>query len=290
MIEPAFAARSYTPVANRACCRPTCSWCSINSATTIRWRRRRWARRCRRRPSPRSTRGCAAAATTSICRRAGTASSRPTGRCWSTATTSAGWRPAITQFASSPEGGGGGPMTQPAFVAPELAARVGWATQSDALLYVNVKGVTVTRRQAHRRGAGGGLHRRDRRGGDPGADGQQQGEQRRLVTPLTPRLGDARPTGDARGAAGRRRGRAPAGTAGPSAARRPAAPRCAAARSRLSAAARSRARTGLRRRPPRRRRDRRRGHRAARRAGLHPRRAPSITTTRSSPATSSTSR
>ncbi len=50
----------------------------------------------------------------------------------------------ITQFASSPEGGGGGPMTQPAFVAPEQAARVGWATQSDALLYVNVKGVTVT--------------------------------------------------------------------------------------------------------------------------------------------------
>ena len=50
----------------------------------------------------------------------------------------------ITQFASSPEGGGGGPMTVPAFVAPEQAARVGWATQSDALLYVNVKGVTVT--------------------------------------------------------------------------------------------------------------------------------------------------
>ena len=35
-------------------------------------------------------------------------------------------------------------MTAPAFVAPELAAQVGWATQSDALLYVNVKGVTVT--------------------------------------------------------------------------------------------------------------------------------------------------
>jgi len=30
------------------------------------------------------------------------------------------------------------------YVAPELAAKVGWATQSDALLYVNVKGVATT--------------------------------------------------------------------------------------------------------------------------------------------------
>jgi hypothetical protein len=30
------------------------------------------------------------------------------------------------------------------FVAPELAAKVGWATQSDAVLYVNVKGVETT--------------------------------------------------------------------------------------------------------------------------------------------------
>jgi hypothetical protein len=50
----------------------------------------------------------------------------------------------VAQFASSPDAGGSGPMASPAFVAPELAARVGWATQSDALLYVNVKGVTVT--------------------------------------------------------------------------------------------------------------------------------------------------
>ena len=50
----------------------------------------------------------------------------------------------VAQFASSPDAGGSGPMAAPAFVAPELAARVGWATQSDALLYVNVKGVTVT--------------------------------------------------------------------------------------------------------------------------------------------------
>ena len=50
----------------------------------------------------------------------------------------------ILQFANSPEGGGAGPMSQPAFIAPEVAAHVGWATQSDALLYVNVKGVSVT--------------------------------------------------------------------------------------------------------------------------------------------------
>ena len=35
-------------------------------------------------------------------------------------------------------------MEAPAFVAPELARRVGWATQSDALLYVNMKGVAVS--------------------------------------------------------------------------------------------------------------------------------------------------
>ena len=50
----------------------------------------------------------------------------------------------ILQFANSPEGGGSGPMNQPAFIAPEVAAHVGWATQSDALLYVNVKGVSIT--------------------------------------------------------------------------------------------------------------------------------------------------
>ncbi|HXI60216.1 MAG TPA: hypothetical protein VNO55_29330 [Polyangia bacterium] len=50
----------------------------------------------------------------------------------------------ILQFANSPDGGGEGAMVPPRFVAPELAARVGWATQSDALLYVNVKGVTVS--------------------------------------------------------------------------------------------------------------------------------------------------
>jgi hypothetical protein len=50
----------------------------------------------------------------------------------------------ILQFANSPAAAAEGPMTMPRFVAPELAARVGQATQSDALLYVNIKGVTVT--------------------------------------------------------------------------------------------------------------------------------------------------
>ncbi len=50
----------------------------------------------------------------------------------------------IVAFANSPEGGAQGPATVPRLVAPELAARVGWATQSDALLYVNVKGAVTT--------------------------------------------------------------------------------------------------------------------------------------------------
>jgi hypothetical protein len=50
----------------------------------------------------------------------------------------------VLQFANGPAGGGHGPMTAPQYVAPELASKVGWATQSDALLYVNVKGVTTT--------------------------------------------------------------------------------------------------------------------------------------------------
>ena len=35
-------------------------------------------------------------------------------------------------------------MEAPAFIAPELARKIGWATQSDALLYVNMKGVAVS--------------------------------------------------------------------------------------------------------------------------------------------------
>lgn len=50
----------------------------------------------------------------------------------------------ILQFGNGPAGGGEGPMSVPQIIAPELAGKVGWATQSDALLYVNIKGVTTT--------------------------------------------------------------------------------------------------------------------------------------------------
>ena len=51
---------------------------------------------------------------------------------------------AILQFSASPAGGGEGKMPAPAFIAPELASRVGAATQSDSVLYLNVKGVAVS--------------------------------------------------------------------------------------------------------------------------------------------------
>lgn len=50
----------------------------------------------------------------------------------------------IVAFANSADGGATGPAAVPRLVAPELAARVGWATQSDALLYINVKGAVTT--------------------------------------------------------------------------------------------------------------------------------------------------
>ncbi|HZL18058.1 MAG TPA: hypothetical protein VFG23_09960, partial [Polyangia bacterium] len=50
----------------------------------------------------------------------------------------------IIAFSNSPAGDAGGPAVVPRLVAPELAARVGWATQSDALLYVNIKGAVTT--------------------------------------------------------------------------------------------------------------------------------------------------
>jgi hypothetical protein len=50
----------------------------------------------------------------------------------------------ILQFANGPSGAKQGLLTAPEIVAPELAAKIGWATQSDALLYVNLKGVTIT--------------------------------------------------------------------------------------------------------------------------------------------------
>src|SRR3954447_15117802 len=50
----------------------------------------------------------------------------------------------ILQFSASPAAAVQGPMQQPVFVAPELAQRVGQATGADALLYMNVKGVAVS--------------------------------------------------------------------------------------------------------------------------------------------------
>jgi hypothetical protein len=56
-----------------------------------------------------------------------------------------GWMAnSILQFSGSPAGGGEGRMQAPAFIAPELAARVGSATQSDSVLYLNLKGVAVS--------------------------------------------------------------------------------------------------------------------------------------------------
>jgi hypothetical protein len=50
----------------------------------------------------------------------------------------------VLQFGNSGADGGDAGSTAPGVVAPELAAKVGRATQSDAFLYVNVKGVTTT--------------------------------------------------------------------------------------------------------------------------------------------------
>src|SRR5262249_48224275 len=50
----------------------------------------------------------------------------------------------VLAFANSPAGGPEANLGTPRVVAPELAGRVGWATQSDAVLYLNVKGA-VTR-------------------------------------------------------------------------------------------------------------------------------------------------
>ena len=56
----------------------------------------------------------------------------------------AGMADAILQFANGPVGGQQGPLVVPQIIAPELAAKIGWATQSDSLLYVNLKGVTTS--------------------------------------------------------------------------------------------------------------------------------------------------
>jgi hypothetical protein len=56
----------------------------------------------------------------------------------------AGMANAILQFANGPAGGQTGPLAVPQLIAPELAAKIGWATQSDSILYVNLKGVTTS--------------------------------------------------------------------------------------------------------------------------------------------------
>jgi hypothetical protein len=68
----------------------------------------------------------------------------PDGRPLVTPAELGGMADAILQFANSPTGGQQGPLIVPQIIAPELAAKIGWATQSDSLLYVNLKGVTTT--------------------------------------------------------------------------------------------------------------------------------------------------
>jgi hypothetical protein len=50
----------------------------------------------------------------------------------------------IVMFGNSADGAVTGQLATPAQIAPDLAARVGWATQASAVLYVNVKGVVTT--------------------------------------------------------------------------------------------------------------------------------------------------
>ena len=88
------------------------------------------------------------------------------------------------------------------YVAPELAAKVGWATQSDALLYVNVKGVATTSGKRAASILAARVHRRHRRG------------DRRHGRAEQPRAAAGQGTAvaavDGRGAATRARSRAPA--------------------------------------------------------------------------------
>jgi hypothetical protein len=50
----------------------------------------------------------------------------------------------VLAFANSPAGRAEGGLGTPQVITPELAGRVGWATQSDAVLYLNVKGAVTT--------------------------------------------------------------------------------------------------------------------------------------------------
>jgi len=50
----------------------------------------------------------------------------------------------VVAFTNSKQGDWYGPLDSPLLVTPDLAAKVGWATQSDAVLYLNVKGAVTT--------------------------------------------------------------------------------------------------------------------------------------------------
>jgi hypothetical protein len=68
----------------------------------------------------------------------------PDGSVWVSRDELGGLANGVLAFANSPEGGGQGALATPRLIAPELAARVGAATQSEAVLYVNVKGAVAT--------------------------------------------------------------------------------------------------------------------------------------------------
>ncbi len=51
---------------------------------------------------------------------------------------------AVLRFGNSWAAESAGPIGEPRFVAPDLAYKIGTATESDALLYVNIKGVSVS--------------------------------------------------------------------------------------------------------------------------------------------------
>jgi hypothetical protein len=68
----------------------------------------------------------------------------PDGSQWVSRDDLGGLANGVLAFANSPEGVGGGALATPRLIAPELAARVGAATQSDAVLYLNVKGAVTT--------------------------------------------------------------------------------------------------------------------------------------------------
>ena len=50
----------------------------------------------------------------------------------------------VLAFANGPAGAPEATLGAPQVIAPDLAGRVGWATQSDAVLYLNVKGAVTT--------------------------------------------------------------------------------------------------------------------------------------------------